>query len=172
MTASKLDFRNAMARLGAAVNVVTTDGSAGRCGFTASAVCAITDEPPTVLVCMNRSSAQNPAFKANQVLCVNVLAPHHRMLSAAFAGQWAAGMADRFATGRWSTMTTGAPALDDAAVCIDGAIVEVLERGTHSMFLTEIRAVRIGVGEEQGLIWFGRQYHSIGHRTDVMEHRA
>jgi hypothetical protein len=55
-----------MARLGAAVNVVTTDGSAGRCGFTASAVCAITDEPPTLLVCMNRSSAQNPVARGQK----------------------------------------------------------------------------------------------------------
>ena len=35
-----------MARLGAAVNVVTTDGPAGRYGFTASAVCSVTDDPP------------------------------------------------------------------------------------------------------------------------------
>ena len=39
--------------LSAAVNVVTTDGPAGRHGFTASAVCSVTDNPPTLLVCMN-----------------------------------------------------------------------------------------------------------------------
>jgi flavin reductase len=33
------DYRDAMACLGAAVNIVTTDGRAGRAGFTASAVC-------------------------------------------------------------------------------------------------------------------------------------
>ncbi len=36
-----------MARLAAAVNIVTTDGPAGRAGFTATAVCSVTDEPPT-----------------------------------------------------------------------------------------------------------------------------
>lgn len=50
------EFRDAMSRLGAAVNVVTTDGSAGLGGFTASAVCSVTDSPPTLLVCMNRDS--------------------------------------------------------------------------------------------------------------------
>jgi flavin reductase (DIM6/NTAB) family NADH-FMN oxidoreductase RutF len=42
------EYRDAMACLGAAVNVVTTDRSAGRAGFTASAVCSVTDDPPTV----------------------------------------------------------------------------------------------------------------------------
>ena len=31
-----------MSRLGAAVNIITTDGPAGRAGFTASAVCGVT----------------------------------------------------------------------------------------------------------------------------------
>lgn len=39
-------FRNAMALLGGAVSVITTDGPAGRFGFTASAVCSVTDSPP------------------------------------------------------------------------------------------------------------------------------
>jgi len=34
----------AMARLGAAVNIVTTDGRAGRAGFTASAVCSVNQQ--------------------------------------------------------------------------------------------------------------------------------
>lgn len=42
----KQDFRDAMARLGSAVNIITTDGPAGRAGFTASAVCSVTDTPP------------------------------------------------------------------------------------------------------------------------------
>ncbi len=46
------DYRDAMACLGAAVNIVTTDGRAGRAGFTASAVCSVTDNPPTLLVCL------------------------------------------------------------------------------------------------------------------------
>ena len=50
-------FRQGMANLGAAVNVITTDGGAGQAGFTASAVCSVTDTPPTLLVCLNRSAS-------------------------------------------------------------------------------------------------------------------
>ena len=51
------EYRDAMACLGAAVSIVTTDGKAGRAGFTASAICSVTDDPPTLLVCINRSSS-------------------------------------------------------------------------------------------------------------------
>lgn len=52
-----LEYRNAMARLGAAVNIVTTDGVAGRAGFAATAVCSVSDNPPTLLVCLNRNAS-------------------------------------------------------------------------------------------------------------------
>ena len=56
MPVEKQPYRDAMARLGAAVNVITTDGPGGRAGFTASAVTSVTDTPPTLLVCANRAN--------------------------------------------------------------------------------------------------------------------
>ncbi len=53
-------FRDAMSCMGAAVNIITTDGPAGRAGFTASAVCSVTDTPPTLLVCLNRGASVWP----------------------------------------------------------------------------------------------------------------
>ena len=74
MTVTRQDFRDAMARLGAAVNIITTGGPAGRGGFTASAVCSVTDEPahPTGLHEPRRHAAT--AMKANATVCVNVVA--------------------------------------------------------------------------------------------------
>lgn len=85
----KQAFRDAMSCLGAAVNIVTTDGPAGRAGFTASAVCSVTDEPPTLLVCLNRSASVWPIFSRNQALCVNTLAAGHEDLSNLFGGKTA-----------------------------------------------------------------------------------
>ena len=61
-------FRNAMSVLASAVNVVTTDGPAGRAGFTATAVCSVSDEPPSLLVCLNRSASVYDIFQANDHL--------------------------------------------------------------------------------------------------------
>ena len=63
-----IDFRNAMSLLTSAVSVVTTAGMSGRYGFTASAVCSVTDTPPTLLVCMNLASSSHVHFVDNKIL--------------------------------------------------------------------------------------------------------
>lgn len=160
MAVQKQEFREAMSRLGAAVNVVTTDGAAGRTGFTASAVCSVTDDPPTLLVCVNRSSKGNALFKANGVLCVNTLASEFGAISDAFAGKVEA--EGRFDLVQWSTLATGAPVLHEAAlVAFDCRITEVLEKGTHSVLFAEVEAIRCGK-TGRALIYYGRGYHPIG----------
>jgi flavin reductase len=162
MSVSQQKFRDAAARLGAAVSVITSAGPSGRCGFTASAVCSVTDAPPTLLVCMNRSSQQHDAFRLNRTLCVNVLASNQHELSALFAGQLGIDVAERFEATEWTILATGAPALNGAAVNIDCSIREVVACGTHSIFLAEVEMVRLGADEVGGLIWFGRSYHGVG----------
>jgi flavin reductase (NADH) len=56
---ARQQVRQAMAHLGAAVNVITTAGPHGRCGITASAVCSVTDSPPTLLVCLPEPVERN-----------------------------------------------------------------------------------------------------------------
>ena len=153
-------FRNAMAMLGGAVSVITTDGAAGRFGFTASAVCSVTDAPPTLLVCMNRASNSNPQFQANGAVCVNVLAGAHQELSGAFANK-SLTMDDRFATTAWTTLESGAPVMLEALVNFDCRIAQVHEVGSHSIFYCEVLAIRHGAADE-GLVYFNRAYHRLG----------
>src|SRR2546421_12879491 len=72
-TVESAQFREAMAQLGAAVHVVTTAGPAGRAGFTATAGCSVSDQPATLLVCVNRRRQGTPILDTNRVLCVNTL---------------------------------------------------------------------------------------------------
>ncbi len=160
MMADKLLYRDAMARLGAAVNVVTTDGQHGRHGMTASAVCSVTDDPPTLLVCINRASHGNAVLKANGVLCINVLDSHHAALSTRFASPQPS-MDARFGEqSLWTEMATGSPVLIDAAVALDCRIVSITEVGTHSVFFCEVSDVQVA-GDAGALIWFNRAYHPI-----------
>ena len=84
---SKGEFRDAMARVCAPVNIITTDGPHGRGGFTATAMCSVSDDPPSLLVCMNGKSAQRDLFLSNGRFCVNVLTHEHQHLAGKFAGQ-------------------------------------------------------------------------------------
>ncbi|MND73620.1 FMN reductase (NADH) RutF [compost metagenome] len=152
-------FRNAMALLGGAVSVITTDGAAGRFGFTASAVCSVTDQPPTLLVCMNRSSHSNVHFKTNGVLSVNVLTAEHQDISGVFANRELT-MEQRFAAAHWHTLESGAPLLDEALVSFDCRIAQAHEVGSHTIFYCEILDLKIGESQE-GLVYFNRAYHRL-----------
>ncbi|CAN5588155.1 pyrimidine utilization flavin reductase protein F [soil metagenome] len=156
------EFRGGMALLAGAVNVVTTDGPMGRAGLTASAVCSVTDQPPTLLVCVNRASYAHSFFMGNNVLCVNVLSSSQQSVSALFATRTAT-MDERFASIGWDTLATGAPALEGALASFDGKIVQAHEMGTHDIFLVELSAVRITTDRDPGaLAYFNRAYHRIG----------
>ena len=160
MPVDKQPYRDAMARFGAAVNVITTDGPGGKAGFTASAVTSVTDTPPTLLVCANRANDSYPAFMANKVLCVNTLTPAQEGLSPIFAGMTDHSNEQRFEGHDWHTLETGAPVLDKALVVFDCRIDNIVESGTHDVFFCTVEAVRVGTAKE-GLIYYGRGYHTI-----------
>lgn len=155
---SSMAFREAMSRLAAAVNVVTTDGPAGRAGFTASAVCSVTDEPPTLLVCINRGSSAYPAFADNSMLCVNVLSADHQEISNTFGGKTP--MAERFAHAEWTTCETGAPVLADALAHFECRVSQRVSVGTHDVLFCEIVSMS-SCDERHCLLYFDRQYHQL-----------
>jgi len=162
MFVSRQEFRDAMARLGAAVNIITTDGAAGQCGITATAVCSVTDEPPTLLVCLNRTSPRSGIFLKNGVLCVNTLATGQQGISNAFsAPSDKADMASRFAAGTWTRLATGAPVLEGAAASFDCRITEVMEQGTHSVVFAQVEAVRFTDMAAGCLMYYARGYHGL-----------
>lgn len=160
MTVSLQAFRDGMSRLGAAVNIITSDGPVGRLGFTATAVCSISDTPPSLLVCMNRRSLQNGPLRKNGVFCVNTLSAGQQELSGVFSGVGKLEMDDRFKHGTWTTLETGSPVLRDAIVSFDCRIVQALEVNTHTIMIAEVLAVQNGA-LATSLIYVNRQYHEL-----------
>lgn len=153
-------FRQAMAHLGAAVNVITTSGALGRCGITASAVCSVTDAPPTLLVCMNRSSAMHTVFEGNRNVCINVLPAHHELLARHFAGLTELPMDERFGLPIWDAGSHGVPVLRDALASVQGRIVELKEVGSHSVMFVEATQIRV-CADGDSLIYFDRDFHRV-----------
>ena len=154
------DFRNAMSLLTTAVNVITTEGEDGMHGFTASAVCSVTDTPPTLLVCMNQSSRSHTHFVDNKILSVNVLGAQHEKISNAFASSKLSSE-DRFKLGAWTTLETGSPILEDALVSFDCEIEQIQEVGTHSVFMCRVIAIKQSQ-QDESLVYFNRDYHQVG----------
>ena len=113
--ATAVEFREAMSRVASSVSIVSTDGPHGIAGFTCSAVCSVTDEPPTIMVCVNRKSAANAVIKANGVLCVSSLGADQVELSQVFAGIGRVPMNERFVGPNWGVLDHRCALLHDLA---------------------------------------------------------
>jgi flavin reductase len=159
-TVEAATFREAMSRLGAAVHVITTAGPGGKTGATATAVCSVSDAPPTLLMCLNRRSQTNPVVLENGVFCVNTLGAGEAEIADIFAGRTGVMGTDRFGKGEWITLATASPVLTTAVVAFDCRIVEVRSVASHNVFFGAVEAVRLGPSGP-ALVYHERAYKRV-----------
>lgn len=151
-------FIGGMAQAASTVNVVTTDGPAGRHGVTVSAMTSVSaDHGPTLLVCINQSSRAAAALLENGVFCVNVLRDDQAYISDAFAGRFGQQMAEKFTCAEWTTQSTGAPRVVDPLVAFDCRITSSERVGTHYVVYGAVEDVFIA-REGAPLIYANRSY--------------
>ena len=152
------EFRDAMARMGAAVNIITTAGPGGRTGFSATAVCSVTDSPPTLLVCLNHNASVFSSVIANGALCVNTLSAGQEDLARLFGGKTP--VEKRLAHGLWIEGDNGVPILQDALVSFECDIDHWNDVGTHRVLFCRIRRINLSqIGH--GLVYFDRKFQQI-----------
>lgn len=159
-TVEPQQFREAMSRLGAAVHVVTTDGPSGRTGFTATAVVSVSDAPPTLLVCLNRSATSMPILRDNGVFCVNTLRAGDELIADTFAGRTKVARDRRFDTGQWLPLATGSPALTSAVVAFDCRVCEVKSVASHDIYFGVVEAIHFGP-PGAALVYHDRSYKQV-----------
>jgi flavin reductase (DIM6/NTAB) family NADH-FMN oxidoreductase RutF len=136
------EFKLGMRALAGAVSIITSGESGRRYGMTATAVCSATADPPTVLVCVNRSTTTHDAIERIGVFCVNVLRAEDRELSGLFSGVKKG--ETRFREEQWTQLATGSPVLVEALVSFDCRVVNRLAHGTHTIFLGEVAQIALG----------------------------
>lgn len=139
----RTQFLSGMSHAACTVNVVTTDGTAGRMGVTVSAMSSVSaDTPkPTLLVCVHHQSATAQAIIENGVFCVNILRDDQSYISDTFAGRFKDAITDKFECANWHVMTTGAPRVVDPLVGFDCKVLTSEQVGTHYIFIGEVQEV-------------------------------
>jgi flavin reductase (DIM6/NTAB) family NADH-FMN oxidoreductase RutF len=142
------------------VNIVTTNGAAGRFGVTVSAFSSVSAEPPMVLVCINRRSPASDALATNECFAVNVLSTSQRNLADTFAGSPESGKPYDFDAARWSKSTTGAPVLSGTVAGFDCTLVKTVDVGTHRIFIG--RVVDVASAARDPLLYSNRMYGRVG----------
>jgi flavin reductase (DIM6/NTAB) family NADH-FMN oxidoreductase RutF len=152
-------FLLGMSHAACTVNVVTTDGVAGRHGVTVSAMVSVSaDTPhPTLLVCIHHMSPVADALLRNGVFCVNVLREDQRHISDAFAGRGGVHGTAKFDSTRWTTLITGAPRVADALVAFDCRVTGSDRIGSHFVVFGSVEEISVAGGGAP-LIYANRAY--------------
>ncbi|SIQ07267.1 cob(II)yrinic acid a,c-diamide reductase [Rhizobium sp. RU20A] len=153
-------YRDAMARLAGHVQLVTTGEGEARRGVTITAACSVSDNPPTVLVCLNAANPNNEIFQRTGCFALHVLGASQQPIADAFSGREGLSAAHRFALGRWTTLVTGAPVLEDAPAAFDCRIIQADTVGTHRILIGAVESVRLGPADA-ALLYLNRAYHTI-----------
>lgn len=159
-TVDRYRFREAMSHLAASVHLVTTDGVAGRRGVTVTAVCSVSDQPATLLVCLNHTSAKNRVFDDNGLFAINVLGGRNEALARKFAGEGGLDSDERFAAGDWTKLVTGAPVLVGSIVSFDCRLIDSRVVATHRILIGEVVAVS-EITHGDSLVYKDRHYRYL-----------
>ncbi|MBS1301397.1 flavin reductase family protein [Loktanella sp. SALINAS62] len=125
-----------MRRLAAGVSLITTEGDGRRYGLIATAVTSVCAEPPTLLICVNRTASIHAHLTQAGAFCVNVLSVMQSDIATRFATP--VDRDTRFETGTWTTRETGSPALQGACVSFDCRTTHQMTQGTHTVLFGEI----------------------------------
>jgi flavin reductase (NADH)/flavin reductase len=135
-------FKAGMRRLAASVTVLTVMRPGGRRhGMTATAICSVSAEPPTLLCCINRSTSAHEAFIDCGHFAINVLSASDGEIANRFASRL--GREERFEKGCWLAGESGVPLLESAVANFECRRTKVVDVGTHSVIFGEVEAVRI-----------------------------
>jgi flavin reductase (DIM6/NTAB) family NADH-FMN oxidoreductase RutF len=127
-------FRSAMRHVAATVYAVTTGRIGERHGILATAVSSLSFQPPSLLVCVNRTASLHEPLACAEVFCVNVLGLGNREIAEVF--EKARGE-ERFAVGVWDERR-GVPVLANAQSYFICRTAHRHEFGTHTIFIGEL----------------------------------
>lgn len=140
-------FRAAMARFPGAVTIVTALSGTERRGITATAVCSVSAEPPSLLVCLNRKTGTCAAVRQGGFFNVNLLRGDGGPIAMRFAGFDGATGEAKFSEGQWRSDARGLPLLDEAMVGVSCKVATVMEAGSHTVFIGHIIGLAIRDGD-------------------------
>lgn len=161
--ASAIAFRRGMRSLPGAVCVIAANGSDGApIGLTATSVTSLSADPPSLLVCVNRSAQIASSLSAGAHFSVNLLAAGQREVAEAFGGQRVAKGIARFAFGGWYRSEAEVPLLAGANASFECEVAELHDFATHHVVIGAIHDIRMPDVAAPALIYHDGCYGAVG----------
>jgi len=153
------EYRCLMRNHAGAPVVIATGMPGVRTGLTATAFCSLSDTPPTVLVCVNKSASAHPLIQEMKTFSVNLLRKDQADLARKFSGQTGLKGEARF-DDAWTQSATGVPLLRTALAVLDCVLVSAHDHGSHTVFIGKVRFATADDAAEP-LIYFRGGFGSL-----------
>jgi DNA-binding FadR family transcriptional regulator/flavin reductase (DIM6/NTAB) family NADH-FMN oxidoreductase RutF len=151
-------MRQAFRRYASGVMLLTyIDGQGNAYGMTATSVCSVSAEPPTILACVNREARTREEIIRNKRFAISLLSHSQRQVSefCSRAGSL------KLLPAEWVTSLEGkVPVIRDALGSVQCVLSQTLDAGSHTVLIGSVVDVELGP-EGNPLLYFGGAYRSI-----------
>jgi flavin reductase (DIM6/NTAB) family NADH-FMN oxidoreductase RutF len=151
-------FRHAFRRHAASVVVVTyIDSSGSPRGMTATAVCALSVDPPSLIVCIDRSTLTHEEVMHRRTFAIDMLSTSQRRISAHCSRR---GLDKRLHDG-WLVPATGPdepPHLAGSVAHLVCTIESALDAFTHTIVVGRVRSIWLNPLDPEPLLYHDGAY--------------
>jgi flavin reductase (DIM6/NTAB) family NADH-FMN oxidoreductase RutF len=154
-------FRFSMRHPANSVTVIASGQRDGRAGLTATAVCSLSDDPPSLLVCVNQKSSALNTIRDAGFFSVNFLHADQTDIAGVFAGRTDLRGASRFDDDTWTTLATGAPVLKRCLAAFDCYLDQQIDYATHTILIGHVASTAHS-GDRDALIYAHGEFTRTG----------
>lgn len=150
-------FRQAMRRVASTVNVISICVDGEPMGITATAMSSLSMDPPSLLVCINRTAVMHAPMEDVTHFTVNVLHRDQADIAHMFADRTRHSL--RFASG-WEVESKRPPRLAEAQATLICRRIDHHRFGTHSIFIGVVEDVALR-GQVAPLVYLNGRYGGV-----------
>ena len=140
------------------INTTAPDGQ--RAAMTASSVTSVSNDPPSLLVCVNTAARLDTLLKQSDYFCVNVLSEEQQVASEVCANPEKSDQ--RFDLAEWQPIAeSGLDYLSNSLSVFVCRKQQIIPYGTHSIVLADIEQVMVSETQKSALVYINGGYHKL-----------
>lgn len=148
-------FKAVMRKVAGTVTVISTSSDEGLHGMTATAMCSVCAEPPTVLIVVNRTARTYPHIDRKKAFAINILAEDQLDIAELFASK----TPDQFASVDFRRMDDDCPVIAQSVAYLHCVVEQQFDVGSHTIFVGQV--MNGGVTSQQPLIYHDAKYCQV-----------
>jgi len=157
----KESFLKMMRNLAYPVCIASAACNNNRYAITVSSITSVSLDPPTLLVCINKSSSITEALRIGAKLNINFLAPAQKEIASICSSKESANK--RFDNDLWDIDVNDVPFLKNSNAVAFSEVANIVEHATHMIVILSLDRVILNDGREPDpLLYFNGSYANIG----------